>query len=122
ACLIAQDTFGREATVEALYQEKPDAELLSKLVGGSVSVEPLPDQDWIRESQLGLPPVRARRFFLYCAHDARRLPDAVIPIRVEAGLAFGTGHHETTTLCLEAITLLGRGRRPQRILDLGCGT
>src|SRR6185503_1853034 len=32
------------------------------------------------------------------------------------------GHHETTTLCLEAITLLGRGRRPERILDLGCGT
>jgi ribosomal protein L11 methyltransferase len=69
-----------------------------------------------------LPPVRAGRFFLYGAHDAGRVPKGVIPIRIEAGLAFGTGHHETTTLCLEAITLLGRGRRPRRILDLGCGT
>lgn len=122
AVLIAEDPFGPDSTVEALYQEAPDANLLSTLVGQPVTVEPLPDQDWIRQSQLGLPPVRAGRFFLYGAHDAGRVPAGVIPIRIEAGLAFGTGHHETTMLCLEAITLLGRGRRPQRILDLGCGT
>ena len=122
AVLIAEDPFGPDATVEALYQEQPDANLLTKLVGKSVVVELLPDQDWIRQSQLGLPPVRAGRFFLYGAHDAGRVPAGVIPICIEAGLAFGTGHHETTTLCLEAIALLGRGRRPRRILDLGCGT
>jgi ribosomal protein L11 methyltransferase len=122
AVLIAEDPFGPDATVEALYGESPDANLLGKLLGLQVSVEPLPDQDWIRQSQLGLPPVRAGRFFLYGAHDAGRVPKAVIPIRIEAGLAFGTGHHETTTLCLEAITLIGRRRRPARILDLGCGT
>jgi ribosomal protein L11 methyltransferase len=122
AVLIAEDPFGSNATVEALYQEPPDAALLSGLAGQSVSIEPLPDQDWIRQSQLGLPPVRAGRFFLYGAHDAGRVPAGVIPIRIEAGLAFGTGHHETTTLCLEAITLLARRWRPKRILDLGCGT
>ena len=122
AVLIAEDPFGPDATVEALYQQPPDANLLSTLVGQTVSIEPLPDQDWIRQSQLGLPPVRAGRFFLYGAHDAGRVPKGVIPIRIEAGLAFGTGHHETTTLCLEAITLLARSQRPQRILDLGCGT
>ena len=122
AVLIAEDPFGPDAVVEALYQEQPDANLLSALVGQSVGVEPLPDQDWIRLSQLGLPPVRAGRFFLYGAHDAGRVPKGIIPIRIEAGLAFGTGHHETTTLCLEAITLIGRTQRPKRILDLGCGT
>ena len=122
AVLIAEDPFGPNATVEALYQEQPNAKLLSTLAGQSVSVEPLPDQDWVRQSQLGLPPVRAGRFFLYGAHDSGSVPAGVIPIRIEAGLAFGTGHHETTTLCLEAITLLGRTRRPKRILDLGCGT
>jgi ribosomal protein L11 methyltransferase len=122
AVLFAEDPFGPDATVEAIYQESPDANLLSKLVGLHVSVEPLPDQDWIRQSQLGLPPVRAGRFFVYGAHDAGRVPHAVIPIRIEAGLAFGTGHHETTTMCLEAITLIGQRRRPARILDLGCGT
>ncbi len=122
AVLIAEDPFGPDSVVEALYQEPPDANLLSRLVGEVVSVEPLPDQDWIRQSQLGLPPVRAGRFFLYGAHDSGRVPAGVIPIRIEAGLAFGTGHHETTTLCLEAITLVARRRKPQRILDLGCGT
>ena len=122
AVLIAEDPFGPDATVEALYQVQPDANLLTKLIGQSVVIELLPDQDWIRQSQLGLPPVRAGRFFLYGAHDAGRVPAGVIPICIEAGLAFGTGHHETTTLCLEAITLLGRGRRPEHILDLGCGT
>ncbi len=122
AVLIAEDPFGPNATVEALYPEPPDANLLSSLVGQSVSVEPLPDQDWIRQSELGLPPVRAGRFFLYGAHDTGRVPAGVIPIRIEAGLAFGTGHHETTTLCLEAITLVGRRWHPKRILDLGCGT
>lgn len=122
AVLIAEDPFGPNAVVEALYPEQPDAELLSRIVGERVNVEPLPDQDWIRQSQLGLPPVRAGRFFLYGAHDAGRVPAGVIPIRIEAGLAFGTGHHETTTLCLEAITLVARQGRPARILDLGCGT
>jgi ribosomal protein L11 methyltransferase len=122
AVLIAEDPFGPDATVEALYQEPPDANLLGTLVGQSVAVEPLPDQDWIRQSQLGLPPVRAGRFFLYGAHDAGRVPAGVVPIRIEAGLAFGTGHHETTTLCLEAFALLARRLRPKRILDLGCGT
>jgi len=122
AVLIAEDPFGPDSIVEALYQEPPDANLLSTLVGQTVSVEPLPDQDWIRQSQLGLPPVRAGRFFLYGAHDSGRVPAGVIPIRIEAGLAFGTGHHETTTLCLEAITLVGRRRWPNNVLDLGCGT
>lgn len=122
AVLIEEDPFGPEATVEALYDIEPDAVLLTRLVGGDVAVAPLPDQDWIKQSQLGLPPVRAGRFFLYGAHDKGRVPPGVIAIRIEAGLAFGTGHHETTALCLAALSETARRRRPRRILDLGCGT
>jgi len=122
AVLIAEDPFGPNVTVEALYAEEPDAQLLARLVGSAVDVAPLPDQDWIRESQLGLHPVRAGRFFLYGAHDEGRVPAGVFPIRIEAGVAFGTGHHETTALCLEALSQLARRQRPEKILDLGCGT
>jgi len=122
AVLIAEDPFGPDATVEALYDCAPDTEFLSRLVGKSVSVVPLPDQDWIRASQEGLPPVRAGRFFVYGAHDERKILPGAIPIRIEAGLAFGTGHHETTALCLAAISRIARIRKPRRILDLGCGT
>jgi ribosomal protein L11 methyltransferase len=122
AVLIAEDPFGSEALVEALYETVPDAELLSRLVGVAVVAEPLADQDWIRVSQTGLPPVRAGRFFVYGAHDSGAVLPGVIAIRIEAGLAFGTGHHETTSLCLIALSGLARRRRPRRILDLGSGT
>ncbi len=123
AVLIAEEPFGPGAVVEALYTEEPDAAILSRLAGRTITVEPLPDQDWIRLSQEGLPPVRAGRFFVYGAHDAGRVPHGVIPIRIEAGLAFGTGHHETTALCLAALSGPGaRAARYANVLDLGCGT
>ena len=122
AVLVAEEPFGPNATVEALYDAPPDAEFLSQLVGAQVTAEPLPDQDWIRQSQEGLPPVRAGRFFVYGGHDAGKVPHGVVPIRVEAGLAFGTGHHETTALCLAALSQIAQRRRPRRVLDVGCGT
>jgi ribosomal protein L11 methyltransferase len=122
AVLIVEDPFGPDAIVEALYDCKADADWLSRLTGYDVLVAPLPDQDWIKQSQEGLPPVRAGRFFVYGAHDAGLVPAGVIAIRIEAGLAFGTGHHETTALCLRALSRLARRRRFTRVLDLGCGT
>src|SRR5580693_6511941 len=96
AVLVDEEPFGEHATVEALYAEIPDGDLLSRLIGREVSVTQLPDTDWIKLSQEGLPPVRAGRFFVYGAHDAGVVPHGVIAMRIEAGLAFGTGHHETT--------------------------
>jgi ribosomal protein L11 methyltransferase len=123
AVLIAEEPFADGAVVEALYTDEPDAALLARLTGRAVTVAPLPDQDWIRLSQEGLPPVRAGRFFIYGAHDAGVVPHGVIPMRIEAGLAFGTGHHETTALCLAVLSDLARGRAAFRhVLDLGTGT
>ncbi len=123
AVLIAEEPFADEAVVEALYTEEPDAAFLSRVAGRAVMVAPLPDQDWIKLSQEGLPPVRAGRFFVYGAHDAGQVPHGVIPMRIEAGLAFGTGHHETTALCLSVLSDLARGRASFRhVLDLGTGT
>jgi ribosomal protein L11 methyltransferase len=87
-----------------------------------VTVEPLPDQDWIKLSQESLPPVRAGRFFVYGAHDAGQVPHGVIAMKIEAGLAFGTGHHETTALCLSVLSELAKRRTFGNVLDLGCGT
>jgi ribosomal protein L11 methyltransferase len=120
--LIAEEPFEDRATVEALYTEEPDAALLSRILGRAVAVAPLPDQDWIKLSHEGLPPVRAGRFFVYGAHDAGAVPHGVIPMRIEAGMAFGTGHHETTALCLSVLSDLAKRRRFSRVLDLGCGT
>ncbi|HEY3637491.1 MAG TPA: 50S ribosomal protein L11 methyltransferase [Rhizomicrobium sp.] len=122
AVLVEEEPFGSSATVEALYSVMPDDTLLSALLGMDIHVGLLPDLDWIRLSQEGLPPVRAGRFFVYGAHDKGNVPPAVIPLRIEAGLAFGTGHHESTALCLGLISDLAKRRNFSRILDLGCGT
>ena len=122
AVLIAEEPFGPTATVEALYTEEPDTAYLSRVAGRAILVEPLPDQDWIKLSQEGLPPVRAGRFFVYGAHDAGQVPHGVIPMKIEAGLAFGTGHHETTALCLDVLSGLANRRAYRKMLDLGCGT
>ncbi|HKY18954.1 MAG TPA: 50S ribosomal protein L11 methyltransferase [Rhizomicrobium sp.] len=122
AVLIVEEPFADGAVVEALYTDRPDAAYLTRVAGRDVTVEALPDQDWIRLSQQGLPPVRAGRFFVYGAHDAGQVPHGVIPMKIEAGLAFGTGHHETTALCLAALSDLARARRFRNVLDLGTGT
>ena len=70
--------------------------------------------------------MRAGRFFVYGAHDAGQVPHGVVPIRIEAGLAFGTGHHETTALCLEVLSDLARdlsdiptaARRPPTAIEV----
>ena len=122
AVLTAEEPFKDRVVVEALYTQMPDGDLLSRVAGHEVRVIILPDQDWIRLSQEGLPPVRAGRFFVYGAHDAGVVPPGVIPIRIEAGMAFGTGHHETTALCLAVLSDLAKRRRYANVLDIGCGT
>jgi ribosomal protein L11 methyltransferase len=122
AVLIAEQPHGDGAVVEALYTTEPDPAYLSRVAGRAIIVAPLPDQDWIRLSQEGLPPVRAGRFFVYGAHDAGTVPHGVIPMKIEAGLAFGTGHHETTALCLGVLSAIANRRAFRNVLDLGCGT
>jgi ribosomal protein L11 methyltransferase len=56
------------------------------------------------------------------AHDRDRVPSHCIAIEIEAGTAFGTGHHGTTRGCLLALDALARHFRPQSVLDLGTGS
>jgi ribosomal protein L11 methyltransferase len=122
AVIVGEEPFEDKAEVTALYPAMPDSDFLSRLAGRAVHVMLLPDVDWIRLSQQGLPPVRAGRFFVYGKHDAGKVPDGVIAMRIEAGMAFGTGHHETTALCLGILSDLAKTRRFRQVLDLGCGT
>lgn len=84
--------------------------------------EDLDDIDWVARSLEGLKPVRVGRFFVHGAHDKalRRIGD--LAIEIEAGLAFGTGHHGTTAGCLQMIGEIVRRERPRNALDLGTGS
>jgi ribosomal protein L11 methyltransferase len=84
--------------------------------------EALPDIDWVARSLEGLKPVRAGRFFVHGAHDRRKRHSGELAIEIEAGLAFGTGHHGTTAGCLEMLEKVVRREHPRNALDLGTGS
>jgi len=95
---------------------------LADFPGLVTTVEALADADWLAMSLSGLPPVRAGRFFVYGAHDQGRIPANAVALRIEAGAAFGTGHHGTTVGCLLAWNDLIKARRFDKVLDIGAGT
>ena len=84
--------------------------------------EKLADADWLAMALSGLPPVRAGRFFVFGMHDRGRTPPNAVNLRIEAGAAFGTGHHGTTVGCLLAYDALIKRRAFVKVLDIGTGT
>ncbi|WP_374654629.1 50S ribosomal protein L11 methyltransferase [Phenylobacterium sp.] len=95
---------------------------LAEYKGMKTVVEKLADADWLAMALSGLPPVRAGRFFVFGAHDKGRAPTNTVNLRIEAGAAFGTGHHGTTVGCLTAYDELIKARRFDKVLDVGAGT
>ncbi|HEX8232524.1 MAG TPA: 50S ribosomal protein L11 methyltransferase [Caulobacteraceae bacterium] len=112
--------------IDAFPTTEAEAEALRRVLGGfdelTVRTEALADADWLAMALSGLPPVRAGRFFVYGMHDLGRTPASTVNLRIEAGAAFGTGHHGTTTGCLTAFDRLLKRRRFARVLDVGTGT
>jgi ribosomal protein L11 methyltransferase len=97
-------------------------DLLARHDALRTTVEKLADADWLAMALSGLPPVRAGRFFVYGAHDRGLAPPSAVDLRIEAGAAFGTGHHGTTVGCLQAFDRLLKAERFAKVLDVGCGT
>ncbi|MFM8746376.1 MAG: 50S ribosomal protein L11 methyltransferase [Aestuariivirga sp.] len=104
----------------ASAEEAAEALSFDGLAAGMIA--PVPERDWVRQSLDGLSPVSAGRFFLHGSHDRDRRRAGGIALEIDAGTAFGTGHHGTTAGCLLALDRMLKRRRPKRILDLGCGT
>jgi ribosomal protein L11 methyltransferase len=131
---VARDAAEGQADValEVYFAERPMRTAVAAALSAAgfvsprFSIEALPALDWVAESQKGLPPLSAGRFFVFASHAAEERPPSAIAIRIEAGQAFGTGHHESTRGCLLALEALARRGRPRKCprtcLDLGCGS
>ena len=88
-----------------------------------VSLDPLPQKDWLAENRKTFKAIDTWRFYIYGSHDDTPLPKDRITLCIDASTAFGTGHHGTTQGCLEALGILfDDGYTPNRILDVGTGT
>lgn len=111
--MAADEAEVRFRIEEALKETFPDAALLREVI---------PDVDWVVKSLEGLKPVRAGRFLVHGSHDRDKVRSGDIAIEIDAGQAFGTGHHGTTAGCLEVIDRVLRARTVRNALDLGTGS
>ena len=80
------------------------------------------ETDWVAETLRALSPVRAGRFLVHGSHDRDVPRPGDIALEIDAGLAFGTGHHGTTAGCLLALERVLRRGRPHRMMDVGTGS
>jgi ribosomal protein L11 methyltransferase len=112
--------------IDAFPVTTAEADEIRKVLAGwdelKVTTEDLADADWLAMSLSGLPPVREGRFFVFGLHDKGLAPPNAVQLRIEAGAAFGTGHHGTTAGCLRVFHDLLKGRRFGKVLDVGAGT
>ena len=114
----------------AYFPEKPAPLIVAQIQSmlpsaknAKAVIEKLPDEDWLVQSQQGLDPVHAGRFYVHTMLNKGEIPAGAISLHIEASQAFGTGGHETTSGCLEMLDQLKRGGQTfQNIADIGTGT
>jgi ribosomal protein L11 methyltransferase len=105
------------------FPGKPDrAERAALARHGRFVIAELPETDWVAKSLEGLKPVSAGRFLVHGRHDRGKVKPNDIAIEIEAGQAFGTGHHGTTAGCLIAIGREAKTRPIRNALDIGTGS
>jgi ribosomal protein L11 methyltransferase len=88
------------------------------------SLSTVPDADWVRLTQSQFSPVEVTPSFWIVPSWHQVPPAATRVIRLDPGLAFGTGTHPTTRMCLRWIAANAAPRAApwQRVLDYGCGS
>ena len=111
--LFAQETSAKEAAVLLGAQDFFDG---CQLLG----IQALADQDWVRLTQSQFAPVEVTPDFWIVPTWHEPPAQARQIIRLDPGLAFGTGTHPTTRMCLRWIAR--QGVQDQRVLDYGCGS
>jgi ribosomal protein L11 methyltransferase len=109
---------GEPDEIAAMVRDALGADAFGAFQGTQI----LPETDWVAESLAGLAPVAAGRFLVHGSHDRDALPAGRTRIAIDAGQAFGTGHHGSTAGCLAALDRLVRRRRFVNPLDLGTGS
>lgn len=87
-----------------------------------IEEKPVIDKDWVSAVYRDFPPLTIGRFYVYGSHVQEPIPSDLIPLRVEAATAFGSGQHESTEGCLRALTLLDAQESFKAPLDMGCGS
>jgi len=114
--------------LDAYTETQPDAAMIAALRAlvpsagaAEPEIEPLTAQDWVTMSQAGLEPIAEGRFVVHTSAHPVAARGGGRAFLIDAGRAFGTGHHATTSGCLAMLDALADGSFVN-IIDIGTGT
>ncbi|MEJ7138422.1 50S ribosomal protein L11 methyltransferase [Amphibiibacter pelophylacis] len=115
------------SALEALFDTEADAQAAAAWVLAQfpdvrlIGIDLLPDNDWVRLSQAQFQPVQVTPSFWVTPSWSDAPDGAQTLLRLDPGLAFGTGSHPTTLMCLRWLARSGTDH-PGALLDYGCGS
>lgn len=123
---MAQETW-HDSLISALFPEAIDLAPIVRQATHELGltlppfhIEALPEQDWVRLTQAQFDPIQiSQRLWIVPSWHVAPDPSAIILV-LDPGLAFGTGSHPTTRLCLQWLDANIRGG--ESVLDYGCGS
>jgi ribosomal protein L11 methyltransferase len=121
---LAEDGFvvtSREVSRDGPWRVEIFGEGERPRLHGDWTWEELPEKDWVAENQRSFRPFQVGRFWVHPSHVADDIPSELIALRIDAGMAFGTGTHATTRGCLEMLSVLDPAETKNTV-DVGCGT
>jgi ribosomal protein L11 methyltransferase len=121
---LAEDGFivtSREVSRDGPWRLEIFGEGERPAIEGAWTWEDLPDKDWVAENQRSFRPFQVGPFWVHPSHVADGIPRGLLPLRIDAGLAFGTGTHATTRGCLEMLASLDPAKT-RNAVDVGCGS
>lgn len=110
--------FADDADVAAILQQAAEAAGLSQPPAHQITT--LQDNDWVRLTQAQFDPIRISQRLWIVPTWHTPVDDSAINIVLDPGLAFGTGSHPTTRLCLRWLDENIKGG--ENVLDYGCGS
>lgn len=127
SCEISRDgpwrieLFGEAEEERRVGEAIADGARLLGLPAPSWRWETLPDTDWVAENQRSFRPFAVGPFWVHPSHVIDGMPAGLLPLRIDAGLAFGTGTHATTRGCLKLLAALDP-RETDNAVDVGSGS
>lgn len=124
-CLWTTEERPDTADIRARFALSADIHGLPAIELSSLTIEPLPDVNWLEVSYAGFQPFALGPFYIYGSHsrDTAAIPPGTIALEIDAATAFGSGEHGTTAGCLLALNQLrGQGFTPKTCLDMGTGS
>jgi len=87
-----------------------------------LNIKSIENIDWVSKSLQNLKPLSVDKFYIYNSYYMNTNKPEKINIKIDAGNAFGSGHHYSTIGCLESMLFLKKFKKFKNILDIGTGT